>query len=364
MEPNSLGLRKLPEQTKVCVAMSGGVDSSATVYLLKKQGYDVFGLTMDLLQPPYAPAVSSIADAAKVAQKLGVEHEYINMKDDFRRDVIDYFANSYLSGQTPSPCIMCNKQIKLGRLAEEARKRGADILVTGHYAEVRMTETGAELYRGANPVRDQSYFLFAISRETLQMLRCPLAGYSKEQTRALAAEAGLEVAHKADSQDICFVSSGKYAELISALRPDYKNIPGDIVATSGEVLGRHKGLIHYTIGQRRGLGIGGRKGHDEREVWYVKALDAMQNRVIVGSEAELFCTEVNINNLNWLGGERPTFLECAVKLRSRQPLVPAIVEFENDNAVVRLQEKFSAAAPGQGCCFYVGNRVMGGGFIC
>ena len=364
MEPNSLGLPKLPGHTRVCVAMSGGVDSSATVYLLKKQGYDVFGLTMDLLQPPYAPAVSSIADAAKVAQKLDIEHEYIDMKADFRREVIDYFVNTYLNGQTPSPCLMCNKQIKLGLLAEEARKRGADILVTGHYAEVRMTASGAELYRGADPARDQSYFLFAVSKETLQMLRCPLSAYSKEQTRALAAEAGLDIAEKADSQDICFVNNGKYAELIAALKPEFENIPGEITTAAGEILGMHKGLINYTIGQRRGLGIGGRKGHNEREIWYVTALDATRNRVIVGSEAELFCTEVKINRLNWLGEERPEVLECAVKLRSRQPLVPAKVEFDGNSAIVRLQQKFAAAAPGQGCCFYMGNRVIGGGFIC
>ncbi len=364
MEPNSLGLSKLPEHTRVCVAMSGGVDSSATVCLLKQQGYDVFGLTMDLLEPPYAPAVSSIADAARVARKLGIEHEYIDMKAEFRREVVDYFTNTYLSGRTPSPCLMCNKQIKLGLLAEEARKRGADILVTGHYAEVRIAESGAELYRGADPARDQSYFLFAVSKKNLQMLRCPLAAYSKEQTRALAAEAGLDIARKADSQDICFVNNGKYAELIAALKPEFKNIPGEITTAAGEVLGTHKGLVNYTIGQRRGLGIGGRKGHDEREIWYVTALDAVHNRVIVGSEAELFCSEVRINALNWLGEERPGILECAVKLRSRQPLVPAKVEFEGNGAVVRLQQKFAAAAPGQGCCFYSGNRVMGGGFIC
>lgn len=364
MELNSLGLPKLPQQTRVCVAMSGGVDSSATVYLLKKQGYDVFGLTMDLLEAPYAPTVSSISDAAKVAEKLGIEHEYLNMKADFRREVVDYFTNSYLQGLTPSPCIMCNKKIKLGKLAEEAKKRGAEIIVTGHYAEIKLTAHGVELHRGADLIRDQSYFLFAVEPDILQMLRCPLAGYSKDQTRALAAEAGLEVAKKADSQDICFVSSGKYAELIATLEPEFQNLPGEIATPEGEILGTHRGIIHYTIGQRRGLGIGGRKGHDEREIWYVTALDITNNRVIVGKEEDLFCTQVKLEQVNWLGEEKPHVLDCCVKLRSRQALVPARVEFTGTQATVNLQEKFAAAAPGQGCCFYQGSRVLGGGFIC
>lgn len=357
MKPNSLGLNKRPQDTKVCVAMSGGVDSSATAYLLKKEGYDVFGMTMDLLLPPYAPTVSSIADAAVVAEKLGIPHYFLDMKAAFRKEVVDYFSSAYLRGETPSPCIMCNKKIKLGLLAEEAQAKGADIIVTGHYADIRLTEHGVELHKGSDVRRDQSYFLFAVKKDILQMLRCPLATYSKEQTRALASEAGLEIAHKADSQDICFVSDGRYADMIEKLHAGFKDKPGDIVNLQGKILGRHKGIIHYTIGQRRGLGIGG------GDILYVLKIDAQNNRIVVGAEKDLYQTEVRLENVNWLGEMQPSRADLYVKLRSRQKAVPARVEFDGNAAVVRLREEFAGVAPGQGCCFYDGTRVMGGGFI-
>ena len=355
---NSLGLEKSPQNTKVCVAMSGGVDSSATAYLLKKQGYQVFGLTMDLLTPPYAPQKSSIEDARKVADQLGIEHHFLDLKKEFRKQVIDYFCHAYKQGLTPSPCIMCNKDIKVGLLADKARELGADILVTGHYAETKITANGVELYRGKDLIRDQSYFLFAISKQNLQMLRCPLAAYSKEQTRALAKEAGLEIANKSDSQDICFVSDGKYAQLIKDLDAEFQNIPGNIVNRHGKILGQHKGLINYTIGQRRGLGIGG------GDILYVLELDAQKNQVIVGSHEELKQQHVLLENVNWLGEDHPEKMDLMVKLRSRQDIVPAEITFlENKQAFLRLKEDFFGVAPGQGCCFYHNNRVLGGGFI-
>lgn len=360
MPLNSLGLNKSAAQTKVCVAMSGGVDSSAAAALLKQQGYQVFGLTMDLLRAPYCPNVLSIKDAAEVATKLEIEHHYIDFKEEFAARVVKYFTDAYLNGLTPSPCILCNRHIKLGLLADKARELGADILVTGHYAEIKITANGVELHKGEDIQKDQSYFLFDVEKRNLEMLRCPLAHYNKDQTREIAKNAGLQIYKKSDSQDICFVADGKYAELISQLNPDFKNQPGDIVDSSGKILGRHKGIINYTVGQRRGLGIGGNIG-----ILYVLKIDAENNRIIVGHEQELKQNKVLIKNINWLGEDKPAEIELMVKLRSRQQPVPAIVKFREDNrAEVNIIGDFYGAAPGQGCCFYQETRVLGGGFIC
>ena len=291
--------------------------------------------------------------------KMLEEERKLELMQEFAQKVVDYFTNSYLQGLTPSPCIMCNKHIKLGLLADYARKQGADIIVTGHYAEIRLTSNGVELHRAQDLSRDQSYFLFDISKQNLQMLRCPLATYSKEQTRAIAKEAGLEIHQKADSQDICFVQNGKYAELISDLRQDFKPLPGDIIDTSGKVLGQHKGIIHYTVGQRRGLGIGGDVG-----ILYVLKIDAKHNQIIVGSKEELLQKKLRITDINWLGEEHPQEMELMVKLRSRQAVVPATVSFTEDKcAEISLHTDFYGIAPGQGCCFYQDTRVLGGGII-
>lgn len=359
MHVNSLGLAKPENQTRVCVAMSGGVDSSAAAYLLKKQGYDVFGLTMDLLAPPYLPQTSSITDAAEVAKQLGIEHHFLDLKKDFFDKVVNYFASSYLKGLTPSPCIMCNKHIKLGMLAEKAKALGADIIVTGHYADIRVTANGVELHRAKDLIKDQSYFLFAVTKNTLQILRCPLAAMTKDETRKIAEEAGLSVSQKSDSQDICFVSEGKYAELIRNINGKEINHPGDIVNTEGKVLGTHKGIINYTVGQRRGLGIGG------GDILYVLKIDADNNKVIVGKKEELVKQKLTIDRINWLGEERPREIKLNVKLRSRQEVVPALVKFNGEQtAEIILDDGFYGIAPGQGCCFYDGSRVLGGGFIC
>ncbi|MDR1026786.1 MAG: tRNA 2-thiouridine(34) synthase MnmA [Lactobacillus sp.] len=345
-------------KTKVCVAMSGGVDSSATAYMLKKEGYDVFGITMDLLDTPYKPELSSIQDAKLVADKIGIPHHFLDLRKDFYQYVVKYFSDSYLEGLTPSPCIMCNREIKLGILARKAIDLGADLIVTGHYADLRETPNGIELHRAKDLTRDQSYFLFAIEKDILQRLRCPLANYTKEQTRAIAAEIGLDIHKKSDSQDICFVSEGKYVELINKINPNLVLKQGDIVNKEGKVLGKHNGIINYTIGQRKGLGIGG------GDPLYVCGIDAKNNQVIVGDKDDLFKNKLLINEINWLGEDKPKEINLKVKLRSRQNLIDAKVTFlDNNMAEVSLKEPFAGIAPGQGCCFYQDTHVLGGGFI-
>ena len=358
---NLLDYDKSPSQTTVCVAMSGGVDSSATAVLLKQSGYKVIGLTMDLLPSAYCLQNASIKDAEKVAEQIGIEHHYINYQELFTNKVIKYFTQSYLDGETPSPCIMCNRHIKLGALADKAREYGADIIVTGHYAEIKKGINGIELHQGKDKIKDQSYFLFDIEKHNLEILRCPLAQYTKDQTRQILKDAGIEIYKKTESQDICFVSEGKYTELIQKVHPEFNNVPGNIVSTSGKILGTHKGLINYTVGQRRGLGIGGDIG-----VLYVIKLDTQNNQLIVGSKDELKQQKVLIRDVNWLGEDTPPKeMELKVKLRSRQDPVEANVRFlENKMAEVNIISDFYGAAPGQGCCFYAGTRVMGGGFIC
>lgn len=361
---NSLGLNKAPKDTRVAIAMSGGVDSSAVAYMLKEEGYDVFGITMSLIPSEKKQneqiVAENVKDAGSVAKQIGIEHHYIDFTKEFRETIIEYFAGTYFSGMTPSPCILCNRDIKFGIMAKKAIELGADIIVTGHYANMEIDGDNIKLTRGDDLRRDQSYFLFSAKKEYLRLARFPLAKFTKDQTRAIAKKAGLEVATKSDSQDICFVPDGKYAELIQDIMPKQKVEIGEIVHIDGEVLGKHKGLIYYTIGQRRGLGIGG------RESLYVLKLDAEKNQVIVGSHDDLKQKRVFINQVNWLGDGKnpPKELYCEVKLRSRQAPVKAKVVFgDNHTAEVTLLDDFYGVAPGQGCCFYLNNRVLGGGFI-
>ncbi|TWA62134.1 tRNA (5-methylaminomethyl-2-thiouridylate)-methyltransferase [Azospirillum brasilense] len=367
---NSLGIAKRPQDTRVVVAMSGGVDSSVTAAVLREEGYDVVGITLQLydhgiaLQKPGACcAGQDIYDARQVADRIGIPHYVLDYEGKFSQDVIDDFADTYLRGETPIPCVRCNQRVKFRDLLNTARDLGADALATGHYVRRFQGAAGAELHRAIDPGRDQSYFLFATTREQLEFLRFPLGGLTKPETRALAERHGLEVAAKPDSQDICFVPNGSYADVVAKLRPGSVE-PGDIVHVDGRVLGRHRGVVHYTVGQRKGLGIGGIRG--EEEPLFVVRLEPGQRRVVVGPRRDLARRVVTIREVNWLG---PTLapgegLEVEVKLRSAQPPAAAVWRLGPDGtAQAELHEPQYGVAPGQACVVYQGDRVLGGGWI-
>jgi tRNA-specific 2-thiouridylase len=361
---NSLGIDKPPQDTRIVVAMSGGVDSSVTAALLAEQGYDVVGITLQLYDHGAAVgrkgaccAGQDIHDARNVADRLGVPHYVVDYESRFRREVIDAFADSYARGETPIPCVECNRTVKFRDLVATARELGADALATGHYVRRVAGSHGAELHRAADPARDQSYFLFATTEEQLDYLRFPLGDLPKDETRALARRFALPVAAKPDSQDICFVPSGRYAQLVERLRPAAAE-PGDIVHVDGTSLGRHDGIIHFTIGQRRGLGVGA------GEPLYVVRLEPETKRVIVGPKAALAAQRIGLSGVNWLGGVRPTEpVEVAVKLRSASAPIPATVALRGTGADVLLHRPEFGVAPGQACVFYAGGRVLGGGWI-
>ncbi|WP_119680320.1 tRNA 2-thiouridine(34) synthase MnmA [Indioceanicola profundi] len=370
---NSLGIDKAPSDTRVVVAMSGGVDSSVAAAMLKQQGYDVVGITLQLYDHGMAVgkkgaccAGQDIYDARRVADALEFPHYVLDYESRFGQAVIDDFADSYLRGETPIPCVRCNQRVKFRDLLEQAQDLGADCLATGHYAQRIMGPAGAELHRGEDPSRDQSYFLFATTPAQLDFLRFPLGHLPKTETRAIAERLGLPVADKPDSQDICFVPTGNYASVVEKLRPGSLE-PGDIVHVDGRVLGRHEGTIKYTIGQRKGLGIGGRKGPDgeELEPLYVVKVDPAAKQVVVGPREALARDMVRVKEVNWLAAELAGgAVTCEVKLRSAQRAAAATVTLDGQGgAVVRLDEPQYGIAPGQAAVFYQGGRVLGGGWI-
>lgn len=366
-ELNSLGIAASPADTRVVVAMSGGVDSSVVAAMLKEQGYDVVGITLQLYDHGVAVqkkgaccAGQDIHDARRVAEAIDIPHYVLDYETRFQDSVMEDFADSYIRGETPIPCVRCNQEVKFKDLLATARDLKADILATGHYVQQKLSGNHAQMYRAVDDLKDQSYFLFATTQDQLDYLRFPLGGMEKGDVRLLAEKYGLQVADKPDSQDICFVPNGNYASIIERLRPGASEA-GDIVHMDGEILGRHKGIIHYTIGQRKGIGIGG------REPLYVIKLDAAQKRVIVGPKKALEITEISLKEINWLGDHdnKETGQEIQVKLRSTRPPVPATLFLTSDMTAARLELHIpqEGISPGQAAVFYAGERVLGGGWI-
>ncbi len=367
---NSLDLPGRPEDTRVVVAMSGGVDSSVVAAMMKDEGYDVIGVTLQLYDHGAAVhraksccAGQDIHDARRAAEKIGIPHYVLDYESRFKEAVMDRFADSYIAGETPIPCVSCNQTVKFHDLLKTAKDLGADVLATGHYVRSRASGNKRSLYRPADLDRDQSYFLFATTQEQLDFLRFPLGGLPKADVRELARKYGLAIADKPDSQDICFVPNGNYADVIRKLRPNAAE-PGEIVHMDGRVLGTHDGIIHYTIGQRRGIGVA------TGEPLYVVRLDADQRRVVVGPREALATRKIHLREVNWIGDlplEDGSEIDLFAKVRSTRPPAPAILRRNGDGISVELVTGETGVAPGQACVFFDSDtdeaRVLGGGWI-
>ena len=358
--------------------MSGGVDSSTTAALMTEQGFDVIGVTLQLYDYGQAPgqakgrkgaccAGQDIHDARRVADTLGIPHYVLDYESRFKEQVIEDFADTYLAGETPIPCVRCNQTVKFSDLQGKARELGADALVTGHYARRLEGHRGPELHRALDDAKDQSYFLFATTREQLDYLRFPLGSMDKAETRAHAERLSLPVAKKPESQDICFVPNGSYAAIVEKLRPGAAD-PGDVVDLDGNVIGQHQGIIHFTVGQRRGLGIA------SPEPLYVVRVEPDTRRVVAGPKQALLKDRFGVGGINWLGdGDGPDEnLEVTVKIRSAAACVAATIKArvgnkdgpgDENGAEVHLHRAEAAIAPGQACVFYDQDRVLGGGWI-
>ena len=365
-----------PSNHRVVVAMSGGVDSSVTAALLVEAGYDVVGLTMQLYD--YGKALqkkgaccagSDINDARVVSSKLSIPHYVLNYESIFQDQVINDFADSYLRGETPIPCVKCNQTVKFTDMLDRAKNLGASVMATGHYIRRKKKSGSPSLHTGIDSSKDQSYFLFATTKNQLEFVRFPLGSLTKDETRSVAKRYGLSVANKPDSQDICFVPEGKYTEVVRKLRPGSIEA-GNIIDVNGNVLGKHNGIIDFTIGQRKGIGVGGRKGVDDKNsILYVISLDTEQNNVIVGPREFLSCNKIKISNCNWLINiVNQTKFRVLVKLRnSSKPVIGTIkVDFDNNLAYLKFDKPQFGVSIGQAAVFYnieESSHILGGGWI-